>query len=166
VILEAFAKYLRKADPQLHATEVLSCWLAERLLSDSTRENSVDSVIQCEITVDKVENLDFNDDLLSQSYSHIGKQEQNQAPKTPMSHNLPVPQDNLSQIAQIDVAKLTHSKSGSGNHSQNKNMYVFKGASKSGDRLLKSLVEYCLSIEHQKWARFIHSLKASDFRNH
>lgn len=161
MILEAFAKYLRQADPQLHATEVLSCWLAERLLSESKRENSVDSVIQCEITVDRIENLSATYDAPGKSYSDIGTQEANQAQKTPMSHNLPVPQNNLSQIAQLDVEKLTKNNS---NKSQSQNMYVFKGASKSGDRLLKSLVEYCLSIEHQKWARFVHSLKASDFK--
>lgn len=151
MILEAFAKYLRQADPQLHATEVLSCWLAERLLSESKRENSVDSVIQCEITVD----------LLSQSYLDNKAQAINQPPKSFMSHNLPVPKNNLSQIAQMDVEKFTQK---SLNKAQSQNMYVFKGASKSGDRLLKSLVEYCLSIEHQKWARFVHSLKASDFK--
>lgn len=40
---------------------------------------------------------------------------------------------------------------------------IFKGSSDSGKRLLKSLYEYCLSYEQQKWARFVHSLKASDF---
>ncbi len=151
MILEAFAKYLRQADPQLHATEVLSCWLAERLLSESKQENSVDSVIQCEITVD----------LLNQSYLDNQAQAINQPPKSFMSHNLPVPKNNLSQIAQMDVEKFTQK---SVNKAQSQNMYVFKGTSKSGDRLLKSLVEYCLSIEHQKWARFVHSLKASDFK--
>lgn len=40
----------------------------------------------------------------------------------------------------------------------------FRGTSKSGRRLLKSLYEYCQSYEQQKWARYIHNLKASDFR--
>jgi hypothetical protein len=44
-----------------------------------------------------------------------------------------------------------------------KGAYVFKGTSESGRRLLKSLYEYCLSYEQQKWARFVHGLKASDF---
>jgi hypothetical protein len=158
LILEAFAKYLRQADPQLHATEVLSCWLAERLLCNSTRENSVDSVIQCEITVDRVDNLELNDSPSNKSSTDNGTQGINQAPKTTMSHLLPVPQNNLSQIAQLDIEKSLDESKG-----QPQNIYVFKGASQSGDRLLKSLVEYCLSIEHQKWARFVHSLKASDF---
>ncbi len=43
-------------------------------------------------------------------------------------------------------------------------IYAFKGQSASGNQLLKSLYEYSLSYEQQKWARFVHSLKASDFR--
>jgi len=42
--------------------------------------------------------------------------------------------------------------------------YVFKGNSASGARLLKSLYEYCLSYEQQKWSRWVHTLKASDFK--
>ncbi len=41
--------------------------------------------------------------------------------------------------------------------------YIFKGNSISGSQLLKSLYEYSLSYEQQKWARFVHTLKASDF---
>jgi len=41
--------------------------------------------------------------------------------------------------------------------------YVFQGNSPSGLRLLASLYEFSLSYEQQKWARWVHSLKASDF---
>jgi hypothetical protein len=41
--------------------------------------------------------------------------------------------------------------------------YIFCGTSSSGVKLLKTLYEYCLSYEQQKWARWVHSLKASDF---
>jgi hypothetical protein len=41
--------------------------------------------------------------------------------------------------------------------------YTFKGTSESGKRLLKSLYEYCCSYEQQKWARWVHKVKASDF---
>jgi hypothetical protein len=41
--------------------------------------------------------------------------------------------------------------------------YVFRGTSTSGKRLLKSLYEYCQSFEQQRWARWVHTLKASDF---
>lgn len=41
--------------------------------------------------------------------------------------------------------------------------FVFKGNSKSGERLLNSLRTYGQSYEQQKWARWIHNIKASDF---
>lgn len=41
---------------------------------------------------------------------------------------------------------------------------AFRGNSKSGRQLLRSLYEYCQSYEQQKWARYVHNLKASDFR--
>jgi hypothetical protein len=41
--------------------------------------------------------------------------------------------------------------------------YRFTGKSASGKRLLRSLYEYCLSYDSQKWSRFVHNLKASDF---
>lgn len=47
--------------------------------------------------------------------------------------------------------------------SDSKDAYVFKGTSGSGKRLLKSLYEYCCSYEQQKWARWVHGVKASDF---
>lgn len=49
---------------------------------------------------------------------------------------------------------------------RSKPSYVFTGNSGSGRRLLKSLYEYCLSYEQQKWARWVHSLKASDFKSY
>ena len=47
---------------------------------------------------------------------------------------------------------------------QGKSNYVFRGNSASGAKLLKSLHEYCLSYEQQKWSRWVHSVKASDFK--
>jgi len=41
--------------------------------------------------------------------------------------------------------------------------YVFRGTSISGNRLLNSLKEYGLSYESQKWARWVHNIRASDF---
>ena len=41
--------------------------------------------------------------------------------------------------------------------------YVFKGSSKSGATLLRSLEAYSKSYENQKWARWVHEVKASDF---
>jgi hypothetical protein len=48
--------------------------------------------------------------------------------------------------------------------SKRKPNHVFKGNSASGAKLLKSLYEYCLSYEQQKWSRWVHSVKASDFK--
>ena len=48
----------------------------------------------------------------------------------------------------------------------NREVYVFRGVSPSGKRLLASLYEYCLSYEQQQWSRWVHTLKASDFTDH
>lgn len=42
--------------------------------------------------------------------------------------------------------------------------YTFQPLSKSGGRLLKSLYEYAMSYEQQKWSRWVHCVKASDFK--
>jgi hypothetical protein len=41
--------------------------------------------------------------------------------------------------------------------------YVFAPTSESGRRLLRSLYEYASSYEQQKWSRWVHCVKASDF---
>lgn len=43
--------------------------------------------------------------------------------------------------------------------------YTFVALSESGERLLKSLYEFAMSYEQQKWSRWIHCVKASDFNN-
>ncbi len=42
--------------------------------------------------------------------------------------------------------------------------YTFVALSGSGSRLLKSLYEYAMSYEQQKWSRWVHCVKASDFK--
>ena len=42
---------------------------------------------------------------------------------------------------------------------------VFQGRSPSGDMLLKSLYEYCLSYEDWQYRRWLHEVKASDFEH-
>ncbi len=108
MILEAFAEYLHASDQSLPATEVLSCWIKERL--DAPVLTNVDRVLHCEISIAKVSG-------------------------------------NGAALENVPPQKLT-----------------FRGNSKSGRQLLKSLFEYCQSYEQQKWARYIHNLKASDFR--
>lgn len=41
--------------------------------------------------------------------------------------------------------------------------YTFVAKSSSGSRLLKTLYEYAMSYEQQKWSRWVHCVKASDF---
>lgn len=41
--------------------------------------------------------------------------------------------------------------------------YTFNGTSESGKRLLRSLYDYASSYEQQKWSRWVHRVKASDF---
>lgn len=41
--------------------------------------------------------------------------------------------------------------------------YSFLPQSRSGGRLLTSLYEYAMSYEQQKWSRWVHAVKASDF---
>jgi len=41
--------------------------------------------------------------------------------------------------------------------------YVFCASTDSGRRLLRSLYEYASSYEQQRWSRWVHCVKASDF---
>jgi hypothetical protein len=111
VILEAFAKYLHTADPELPAATVLARWLWERL--SQPPETAVDQVLHCEIAI------------------AIGKRGGKEI--------------------------LRFEGTGSGR------AYVFNGQSDSGRKLLNSLHQYALSYEQQKWSRWVHKVKASDF---
>ncbi len=61
------------------------------------------------------------------------------------------------------LPELTRHKFDKGAFGEMGATYIFKSNSPSGKRLLKSLYEYSLSFEQQRWARWIHGLKASDF---
>lgn len=106
MILEAFANYLRAADPNIPATRVLGRWLWERLTLPA--QNNVDKVIRHEIILSSQEKGDTSE--------------------------------------QIEIPQL-----------------VFSAASESGERLLRSLWEYASSYEQQRWSRWVHCVKASDF---
>lgn len=59
------------------------------------------------------------------------------------------------QISRVIHAEITM---------QNVDSYVvFEGLSKHGDRLLKSLYDYCQSYEDWQFRRWLHRVKASDF---
>lgn len=47
-----------------------------------------------------------------------------------------------------------------------KQAFVFKARSESGRRLLNALYQYATSYEQQKWSRWVHKIKASDFNRH
>lgn len=67
-------------------------------------------------------------------------------------------------INQADIALKTPASLELGYKSdQDGNYYTFSAGSESGQRLLNSLYQYSMSYEHQKWVRFIHELRASDF---
>jgi len=137
VILEAFSKYLHEADPSLPSTDVLARWLWEKLSMPPV--SNVDQVIHCEITICRASAAEKN--------SQNGCQ-------------LLIPK------FETDI-RCTDERRRARPYRPEENdrdvVYVFRGTSKSGERLLNSLREYCLSYEHQKWARWIHNLKASDF---
>jgi hypothetical protein len=42
-------------------------------------------------------------------------------------------------------------------------IFMFQGKSDTGDVLLRSLYEYCLSYEDWQYRRWLHTVKASDF---
>lgn len=111
MILEAFAKYLQSADPDIPAQSILLRWLWERLTFPA--QNNVDRVIRYEISLDRLDSASENEGYLDESTGI---------------------------------------------------RYTFQGQSKSGGRLLKSLYEYAMSYEQQKWSRWVHCVKASDFK--
>lgn len=115
MILEAFAKYLQKADNNNNSTDILACWLWEKLSIPA--ESPVDKVLHCELKL----------------------------------------------IRKPDMTIYPLSFTFKNNNGQSSTTYWFRGKSPSGDNLLKSLYEYSLSYEQQKWARFVHKVKASDF---
>ena len=118
MILEAFADYLRSADPGLTARTILVRWLWERLTVPA--QNNVDRVIRSEISLKLI------------------KPNQNE------SH------ENLPSKSKKPLSQETR--------------YSFQPQSASGRRLLESLYEYAMSYEQQKWSRWVHCVKASDFK--
>ena len=135
MMLEAFSQYLQSAAPSLPASQVLSLWLWERLTNSP--KSAVDQVIHCEV--------------------EISRAASNQPADHPRTIRLPA-----------DAELALKNKGGTRRRGENQKpdptAYFFKGTSTSGSRLLNSLYEYSMSYEQQKWSRFIHGVKASDFR--
>lgn len=114
MILEAFAKYLQTADPQIPAATILSRWLWERL--STPPETLADRVLRSEVELKPKRKVERIDDHPSQSLTPPGGGDR-----------------------------------------------IFCGSSASGRRLLRSLYEYASSYEQQKWSRWVHKVKATDF---
>lgn len=77
------------------------------------------------------------------------------------------PETPVDQVLHCEIAIATPKGAGKGilklESSEKGRTFVFKGLSDSGRRLLNSLNQYALSYEQQKWARWVHRVKASDF---
>ncbi len=76
-------------------------------------------------------------------------------------------QNNVDRVIKREV-KLQRSEEGMfpnpNEEAEGDNRYSFVPQSESGSRLLKSLYEYAMSYEQQKWSRWVHCVKASDFK--
>ncbi len=64
---------------------------------------------------------------------------------------------------EIEIAQPRRKRVGRPTEAPDTPNFVFSASSESGKRLLKSLYEYAMSYEQQKWARWVHRVKASDF---
>lgn len=75
--------------------------------------------------------------------------------------------ENLSQTPTCNVGRVLHAEIAMLSQDigePDSDFYLFfQGNSNSGSRLLVSLYEYSMSYEQQRWSRFVHKLKASDF---
>lgn len=68
---------------------------------------------------------------------------------------------NLSKSPEDNIKKVIHKEIAFINDENGEFKYI--GKSKSGQVLLKSLYNFALSYEQQKFTRWVHKLKASDF---
>jgi hypothetical protein len=124
MLLEDFARYLQSFDASVPATEVLACWLWEKI--NTPAQGAYDRALQQEIKVEPDNTANKPGTLVycpAKAPSPAGPSEQSE--------------DSLT--------------------------YVFSGASPSGQKLLNSLYQFAQSYEQQKWARWVHKVKASDF---
>jgi hypothetical protein len=126
MLLEDFARYLQSFDASVPATEVLACWLWEKI--NTPASGAYDRALQQEI---KIEPDDLGDRPGMLVYS---------------------PAKALSQVERLDPDEGSLALA-----------YIFTGTSPSGQKLLNSLYQFAQSYEQQKWSRWVHKVKASDF---
>lgn len=75
------------------------------------------------------------------------------------------PQNNVDRVLRHEIAIETHSVSSQSADGPIPPKYAFVTTTVSGRNLLKSLYEYSMSYEQQKWSRWVHCVKASDFND-
>jgi hypothetical protein len=73
-------------------------------------------------------------------------------------------QNNVDRVIKHEVAIERNEEIEEQENGQGESRCTFVALSESGSRLLKSLYEYAMSYEQQKWARWVHCVKASDFK--
>jgi hypothetical protein len=73
-------------------------------------------------------------------------------------------QNNVDRVIKHEVRVKQGESETEGDTNNGDTRFVFVPQSESGSRLLKSLYEYAMSYEQQKWSRWVHCVKASDFK--
>lgn len=73
-------------------------------------------------------------------------------------------QNNVDRVIKHEVAIERGGEDEEQENGDSESQYTFVALSESGSRLLKSLYEYAMSYEQQKWSRWVHCIKASDFK--
>lgn len=142
MILEAFAEFLHSV-PELPANQALSVWLWNRL--KSAPSSAVDQVIHCEVAISLTSRGPGKSSGHAPGQPSIGN----------LGRKIRLPED-----AETSIRSQTSASVEIGAEA----IYYFQGASPSGVTLLNSLYEYAMSYEQQKWSRFVHKVKASDFK--
>ncbi len=154
MILEAFSRYLLASDrdhPERPSKEVLSLWLWDRLRQTPT--DNIGAVIRCEVLICRFECR----------AEDAGSSRTREIMALPPGGGIDLDDEagdfkmRLPRQAEQTLERHNVRTAGQG-------VYYFKGASASGRKLLKSLWEYSQSFEQQRWSRFLHGLKASDFQ--
>jgi hypothetical protein len=75
-------------------------------------------------------------------------------------------QNNVDRVIkhEVRIERMEETEEQEKENADKESRFTFVALSSSGSRLLKSLYEYAMSYEQQKWARWVHCIKASDFK--
>lgn len=65
----------------------------------------------------------------------------------------PAPDDQIGKILHTEIALV-----------EANGHYLFEGKSDTGRQLLKTLTQYCRSYDHWQFSRWVHEVRASDFK--